>query len=293
MLPFVLVAAAAAVSARVMDSLAAVPKGWELVTKASSNDVVTLHIGLRQQRPQALEQAVIEISTPGHANYGMHMSRNEVRSYTAPSETAVSAVSLWLREHNIEHSVENDWIIFTTTALIADRLLNTTFSWFHASDPHIPNALRALSYSIPDHLAAHIDLIQPTTRFGRLSAQKSTVFEMHRLDEMHAHRLLLPTKTMLAKIDAAADTIDCSETIVPSCLQKLYNINYTASASPENKVAFASYLEEYARYQDLDLFQEAFLPQARGQNFSVEMINGGLNDQNSRSDSGEFVAYIR
>ena len=292
MLPFVLVAAAVAVSARVMDSLAAVPKGWEPVTKASSNDAVTLHIGLRQQHPQALEQAVLDMSTPGHASYGMHMSRDQVRSYTAPSEAAVSAVSLWLREHKIEHSLDNDWVTFTTSALIADRLLNTTFSWFHASDPHIPNALRTLSYSIPDRLAAYIDLVQPTTRFGRLSAQKSTVFEMHRLDEKHAHRLLLPTKAMLAKIDVAADAVDCSTTIVPSCLKALYNINYTASAS-ENKVAFASYLEEYARYRDLELFQDAFLPEAKGQNFSVEMINGGLNDQNSRSDSGEFVPSPR
>jgi tripeptidyl-peptidase-1 len=37
------------------------------------------------------------------------------------------------------------------------------------------------------------------------------------------------------------------------------------------------------------LFQEALVPEALGQNFTVELINGGLNDQDSMDDSGMFL----
>jgi tripeptidyl-peptidase-1 len=78
----------------------------------------------------------------------------------------------------------------------------------------------------------------------------------------------------------------CGSTITPDCLKSLYNIKYTAK--PEgNLVAFASYLEEYARYSDLQTFETQYAPAAKGQNFSVTLVNGGLNDQQSSDDSGK------
>ncbi|KAK0614377.1 tripeptidyl-peptidase [Immersiella caudata] len=272
---------AAAVSARVMDSLAAVPKGWQHISQASSSDLVALRVALQQPRSAALEQAVIEMSTPGHPNYGMHLSRHELRAYTAPSKKSTAAVLDWLREYDISPAVDNDWVTFTTTVSTADRLLNTSFAWYRYSGGGGPK-LRTLSYSVPDSIAAHIDLVQPTTRFGQLGAQKSTVFEMHRAEDVDA----IATKTSFVA-SQAADAVECGSTITPQCLKSLYNINYTASAGPENKAAFCSYLEEYARYTDLTLFQNRYLPEAKGQNFTVELVNGGLNDQNSRSSSGE------
>ncbi|KAK0705539.1 tripeptidyl-peptidase [Lasiosphaeris hirsuta] len=276
---------AVAASARVMDKLAAVPKGWQKVAAALPSDPISLRVALQQQQSGALEQAVLEMSTPGHPNYGMHMTRDEVRAYTAPSEHATSAVTRWLREYGIEPSVDNDWISFTTTAGKAGGLLNTTFAWYRFEGGGGPK-LRTLSYRVPDDVAAHIDLVQPTTRFGQLGAQKSNIFEMHPAKSEDTINTVA-TKTSQSSSSLSAEAVECGTTITPACLKSFYNINYTASASAENKVAFASYLEEYARYTDLATFQDRFLPQAKGQNFSVELVNGGLNDQASRSDSGE------
>ena len=277
---------AATASARVMDRLAAVPKGWEQIDKASSSDLVALKVALRQPHAEALERAVMEMSTPGHPNYGMHMTREELRSYTAPSQASTSAVVQWLREYGVVPSLDNEWVSFTTTVATADKLLNTTFDWYQYSSGGGPQ-LRTLSYSVPDSIAYHIDLVQPTTRFGQLAAHKSTIFEMHRLEDNEEIEAVA-TKANFAATSQSGNAVECGTTITPACLKSLYNINYTASAGPENKVAFCSYLEEYARYEDLGLFQDRFAPAAKGQTFSVELVNGGLNDQNAKSDSGRF-----
>jgi tripeptidyl-peptidase I len=71
-------------------------------------------------------------------------------------------------------------------------------------------------------------------------------------------------------------------------LKELYNIgDYKASPYIGNKVAFASYLEEYARYADLASFEKQWAPYAIGQNFTAVTFNGGLDNQTAVEDSGE------
>src|SRR5439155_385990 len=110
-----LAAAAAGASARVVDSLPGVPRDWVEVRAARADEPITLSIGLRQQRAAELEQAVLEISTPGHALYGRHLSRDELRAYTAPSSAALAAVHAWLDDHGIAHyAIDNDWVTLTS-----------------------------------------------------------------------------------------------------------------------------------------------------------------------------------
>ncbi|KAI0392938.1 peptidase S8/S53 domain-containing protein [Xylariaceae sp. FL0594] len=279
---------ATAATARLMDSLPAVPKGWTAVREAALTEPITLRVALPQQHADALERAVIEMSTPGHANYGKHMSRSELRSYTAPTEEAVSSVVGWLSEGGVtDKVVDNDWVTFTTTVEKANRLLNTTFGWYEYKQGGGPK-LRSLDYSVPDEVAQHVDLIQPTTRFGQLGAKKSTIFDMHILEPEEEAKLAKSNKA------TAASAVCNTSQITPACLKSLYNINYTPTAKG-NLVAFASYLEEYARYSDLATFESRYLPSASGQNFSVQLVNGGLNSQTSSSDSGEAnldIQYI-
>lgn len=273
---------ATAASARVLDSVPSVPKGWREVRAATSKEPIALKIALRQTRSEALEQAVLEISTPGHAKYGKHMSREQVRSYTAPSSNAVSDVTAWISQYGVKHEVDNDWISITTTVGTANELLNTTFGWYEYEAGGGPK-LRTLSYSVPDAVASHVDLIQPTTRFGQLGAKRSTIFEMTIVDEDATAHIPAKGKQIAAAV--------CGTTITPDCLKSLYNIKYTAKAEG-NLVAFASYLEEYARYSDLQTFETQYAPTAKGQNFSVTLVNGGLNNQASSDDSGKNLFHL-
>lgn len=222
------------------------------------------------------------MSTPGHPSYGKHLSRLELRSYTAPTSEALSSVVGWLSKSSIKPLVNNDWITFSTTVETANELLNTTFAWYQYEKGGSPK-LRTLDYSVPDEVAKSIDLIQPTTRFGQLGARKSTIFDM---------QIVGPADEQAKTAATGAAAADCNTSqITPACLKSLYNIQYTPPTSG-NLVAFASYLEEYARYSDLASFESRFLPAAVGQNFSVQLVNGGLNNQNSNSDSGMSITSL-
>jgi tripeptidyl-peptidase-1 len=270
-----------------MDRLAAVPQGWQHFRPASPDEPILLRVALKQQpqRVRALDQAVLEISTPGHPNYGLHMTRDELRTYTAPSEDTLSAITAWLRDHAIQPVVDHDWVSFTTTVRTANELLDTEFGWYQYLQDTRGPALRALSYSVPDHVAAHIDLVQPTTRFGNLGARKSAIFDMHPVELGGA---VIPGPKAHSPLNSSDP---CQSNINPECLRTLYNIRYKPAAPADNKVAFASFLEEYARYDDLDIFEKRFMPEAVGTNFSVELVNGGLNDQDSGDDSCKLLSF--
>ncbi|KAK8099421.1 uncharacterized protein PG998_012662 [Apiospora kogelbergensis] len=232
---------------RVVDSLDGVPRGWAFVRDASPLDPIRLHVALRQQGADALEQAVMETTTN---------------------------VTNWVTRSGIVPVVNNDFVTIDTTVAKANALLDTSFAWYQYEDSNEPR-LRTLAYSLPDDLVTHIDMVQPTTRFGRFSAKKSTVFEVHYPEEGSTSFVAAQT----------ADAVSCSP-VTPACLKSLYNINYTAP-STGNLLAIASYLEEYARYADLQTFESKFVPAAKGQNFTVQLANGGLDDQNSKSSSVE------
>lgn len=269
---------AGAVSARVFDSLPAVPKGWVEVRAAKPEETIVLKIALRQPRSEELDQAVMEISTPGHPRYGKHMTREELRSYTAPSARSLAEVSSWLREFSVNPLVDNDWISISTDVKTANELLDANFAWYEYENGSGPK-LRTLSYSVPDEIADHVDLVQPTTRFGQPAAQRSTIFQKSTIED---------PELLQAHVSAATDAnaASCDFTVTPDCLKALYNINYTAEVG-KNQVAFASYLEQYARYTDLQQFEEKYATAAMGQNFTVKLINGGKDDQDSAGDSSK------
>lgn len=278
---FAFLAFLAVTTARVFDQVpsGSIPSGWRLASPSLATDKVTLKIGLKQQHAAALEQTVLAISTPGNPDYGKHLSREELRSYVAPSTRATEEVSAWLAEYDIKPTVDNDWMTITTNVTTANALLEANFNWYeYAGGGGLK--LRTLSYSVPDAVAPHVDLVQPTTRFGSLGAAKSNIFNMTIVEDVDE---IAEMRFQASSTVAAAP---CTTTVTPACLKALYNIGYTPSEDG-NLIAFASYLEQYARYDDLADFQEQYLPAAIGQNFSVTLINGGLNDQASTEDSGK------
>lgn len=281
MLCLALLTAAAAASARVLDSVPAVPNGWSKASDALPTDRLALKIGLKQQHAAALEQAVLAVSSPGSPSYGKHLTRDELRSYVAPTEQSVADVTAWLTKYGIVPDVDNDWVTISTDVETANAMLDADFGWYEYEKGG-GLKLRTLSYGVPDDIARHVDLIQPTTRFGQLGSKRSTIFDIVIAEEDDDVAAL----NQAVAASPAAAAAPCTTTVTPQCLKAQYNIGYTPDTEG-NLIAFASYLEEYARYADLEQFTTQVLPEAAGQNFSVTTINGGLNDQDSTDDSGE------
>lgn len=235
--------------------------------------MLKLKIALQQSDAQAFEQTVLDMSTPSHPSYGLHFdSHEEMKRMLLPRTETLSTVSAWLEASGIQDvESEADWLTIKTTVGVANKMLDTQFAWYVSTEAKPRRALRTLEYSVPQNVAEHINLVQPTTRFASIRSNHETEHEL----------------VGLQVAALANSTINCDATITPQCLKTLYKINYKPDANSGSKVAFASYLEEYARYSDLALFEKNILPEAVGQNFSVVQFNGGLNAQNSSDDSGE------
>ncbi|GAB1214565.1 Tripeptidyl-peptidase sed2 [Aspergillus terreus] len=267
------------VAGEVFEKLSAVPKGWHFSHAAQADAPINLKIALKQHDVEGFEQALLDMSTPGHENYGKHFhEHDEMKRMLLPSDSAVDAVQTWLTSAGItDYDLDADWINLRTTVEHANALLDTQFGWYENEVRHITR-LRTLQYSIPETVAAHINMVQPTTRFGQIRPDRAT---------FHAHHTSSDAR-ILSALAAASNSTSCDSVITPKCLKDLYKVgDYEADPDSGSQVAFASYLEEYARYADMVKFQNSLAPYAKGQNFSVVLYNGGVNDQSSSADSGE------
>ena len=257
------------------EKLTALPNGWTQVGTPADSDTMTLQIGLQQQNLDQLDSMIYSVSTPGSDSYGKYMEADEVSAMLQPSSEANTAVLAWLKGAGVSNAYsDGTWVNISTTVGTANTLLSTTFNYYENDGVQ---KLRTMSYSVPDDLTDYIDLITPTTYFGKTTAQAPG--RMHFPKRNIAPRQLNTT---------------CATLITPACIKELYNVgDYSPDPKSGSTIAFGSFLNQSARTQDLSLFEKAnSIPQ---QGFSVQLINGGVNDQAIDANHGEAnldVEYI-
>ena len=130
--------------------------------------------------------------------------------------------------------------------------------------------MRTTSYSLPAHLHEHVELVQPTTVFGSLKAFRSTI--------------VLPDDEMTFTRDAEGNTLlataatNCTATITVDCIKQYYNATgYEVDPTLNNSIGITGYLEEFANYDDLQLFYADQLPEALNTTFDYISVNGTYN----------------
>lgn len=290
--------------AAIHEQLATVPTGWTQVGAPAEEDTMILQIALAQQNLDQLDAKIMAVSTPGSDSYGQYMDADAVAAMLAPSADASPAVLAWLAGAGITNAYSDGANVnFSTTVSTANSLLRTTFNYYENSGIQ---KLRTTEYSVPDDLQTHIDLITPTTYFGKTVPQIPTPKSLaprvgHHVGELAIRQFNGTTNsttngTLSGSTNSTTnDTIDasCTTLITPTCIKELYNINYTPDATSGSKIGFGSFLNQSVRTQDLSLFQLAQgIPQQR---FTVELINGGIDDQAIDENHGEAdldVEYI-
>jgi tripeptidyl-peptidase-1 len=265
-----LVAAVAFVYQRV-EQLEKVPDGWSRGDRPLASELIKFRLAITQGNAAEFERKVIDLSTPGHPSYGQHMERDEVKEFLRPSSVVSDRIMAWLRSENVPTSSINSdghWISFTVPVSQAEQILKTQFFYFQQQSQQ-KAIIRTLGYSVPSALRPHIQLIQPTTRFGNLNPQRG----------FH-----LPPKLASPEELAAP----CSRIVTPSCLKDLYAIDNTATrADRRNRLGISGFLEQYARHDDFEEFMRHYASAHSYVNFSISSINGGKDDQNSIFDSLE------
>ncbi|KAJ6114666.1 hypothetical protein N7486_000444 [Penicillium sp. IBT 16267x] len=259
-------------SHQILEKLEDAPSGWLKGDKPSPLALINFRLAVNSPDIAVFEQIVLDLSTPGHPSYGQHMSREQVRRLLRPSHDVSNQILSWLNSENISpDSIELDgnWITFQAAVSQAERMLKTEFFSYRNKDNDI-TVVRALEYSVPSQIHDHIQLIQPTTRFGDFSPLRGFRDEPH---------------VAATAEDFAAG---CGTVVTPSCLRNLYGLdNTTSRPDPRNRLGIAGFLEQYARHRDFFQFMQAYAPDQTDANFTVVSINGGLNDENSFKSSVE------
>ncbi|KAJ5678346.1 uncharacterized protein N7477_003979 [Penicillium maclennaniae] len=251
----------------VLESLAGgAPSTWSLVDKPSADSTMSLSIALTRQNLDQLESKVTKLATPGQAEYGQWLDKTDIETQFPVFDD--TAVVNWLKSAGIS-SISRDGatLSFSGSVETVEKLLDTDFAYYKNGDT---TKLRTTQYSIPDDLTDYIDVISPTVYFGGL-------------------RKFAPMPS-LAKKQVRRDSkisASCNDYITPSCLKEMYNVgDYTPKPSAGSRIGFGSFLNQSASESDLAEYETLFnIPQ---QSFSVELINGGVNDQSAPvADIGE------
>lgn len=264
------------------------PSSWTKQAPAPPNAIIELRIALPQPNFSELERHLYEVSNPYHDRYGQHLSKEEVDSLITPHPDSVNLVNEWLASHglsdaDLSRNAAGDWVKVKVPVSLAEKMLDTTYHVYtHVSGT---SAIRTTSYSLPEHLHEHIDLVQPTTLFSNFRHQR-TNFHFDKDATLQVDANAPPISVPSASgghVDAS-----CNQTITITCLQQLYNaVGYVPSATNGNKIAVTGYLEQFANHADLQQFFKEQRPDAVGSNFSTIFINGGQNNQSLAAAGGE------
>ncbi|KAG2361732.1 hypothetical protein BDR07DRAFT_1286342 [Suillus spraguei] len=265
---------------KVKESIYGPPRGWSEHASAPKHYMLELKIALPQPKFPELEKHLWEISDPSHARYGAYLSKEETEELMAPHPETLDIVSEWLALHglgegDVTHSSARDWVTIRVPVGLAEEMLDTTYYVYTHTETG-ESIVRTTSYSLPDILHNHVDLIQPTTMFARFKAFASTVHKHNQTQAAVSH---LPGKTIKGPAGNPVDA-SCNATITLSCLRQLYNAeDYKSNAKNNNKLGLTGYLEQYANNEDLQQFYKDQNPLAYGSNYTLISINGGENPQ--------------
>lgn len=253
----------------VVVSLGEFSQDWQ-GERAAPSTLIKFRLAVHQARASEFEQMVLDMSTPSHPSYGKHMKRDELKSFLRPSPDVSEALLGWLDAEKVpwkDVKDDGDWIHFTIPVGQAEEMLSTKFYNYRHRQSGV-NIIRTLQYSVPKSISDHVHMIQPTTRFGQIRPERTTLKDY--------------SAPVPAVKPAAFDPVFCNTTITPDCLRGLYGLdNFTASSDVGNRLGISGYLNQWAQYAEFNQFAATYAPYLTGFNFSVQSINGGVNTQTS------------
>lgn len=204
-------------------------------------------MALKHPAMAEFHQLVIDLSTPGHPSYGQHISKDAIEDLLKPDQATLQAVTDWLQDAGVsKHDIQpaGHWIMFNTSVRLAEAMLDARFHYYNCDGVDL---VRTLRYAIPPNIRPLVDMIQPTTRFGR--SQPVTDNALKARTDVDNPMIL----------DASAlqtyDEIFCNTTTTPACIRGLYNIDdFTASAKGSTRLGVSGFIEQVANFKDMSAF---------------------------------------
>ncbi|KAH9850152.1 subtilisin-like protein [Lenzites betulinus] len=256
------------------------PIDWTLSRKLEADAVLPMRFGLAQNNLHKIEEMLMSISHPTSPSYGKHFSPEDIVDTFAPSDETVRAVTEWLVESGIQHdrlrlSASKGWIEVNATTAEVEDLIAAEYNVY--THPSGAQQIGCHSYSVPEHVREHIDLIQPTVHFLHRvpnpdRIQKRSTGEFGKLEAaIHGG-----PKTNGQKATIASGLANCDKQITLDCLRALYSIDYTPQSTDKNTFGILELTPQAFLQSDLDMFFGNFSPSQVGTAPTLISIDGGV-----------------
>lgn len=141
-------------------------------TRVNPSRLHELTFAVKNINSDKLENLLMERSTPGSSLYQSWLSHEEVSALTVNTEASTALMS-WFEENNLKVIWTNkrlEYFCVQSTVLNWEKLLHTKFYEFHEAFGRIKDvshtvAIRAESYSLPEHIAIHTHTVFGVTDF--------------------------------------------------------------------------------------------------------------------------------
>ncbi|PKS09467.1 hypothetical protein jhhlp_004083 [Lomentospora prolificans] len=285
-----------------------VRSNWSKYTRLPSSYSFPVRIGLTQRNLDRASEFMGEISDPTSPSYGQHWSQQKIIETFAPDDSTIDAVLAWLENEGIERnrttlSRAKNWVSFMATRDEAESLLRTQYHVFTHESGHAHVACD--SYSVPKHLAQHIDIITPTVHFDQRLGESREDSKVPLSDEkveklrkristdmLHPSEGIRPGVTAILGDPASgslpkpgktvkhpsvlASLADCDTMITPACIRALYGIPPGTLRWPANSLGVVEYTPQAFLQEDLDLFFAEYEPRLVGKPPNIHLIADGV-----------------
>ncbi|KAI9689385.1 MAG: hypothetical protein M1822_010036 [Bathelium mastoideum] len=217
------------------------PHHWGKRSRALSDDVLPIRIGLRQRNLENAEEYIKEVADPKSPNFGKHWSAEKVANTFAPTQQTKDGVTDWLVSSGIDRSrisfsTGQNWVQFDGTVEEAEHLFDTQY-WYYQHKHSGGYRIACDSYSIPEHIQEHVDFAMPTIQ----------------LDGLKPVANLNPARAKKAVQGGLTGLKNCSNLITIECLRALYKFPAGNSSDPSNIMGIGEWAD-YLYEPDLPIF---------------------------------------
>lgn len=288
------------------------PARWIKLGRVDPGQRLNVSIALSHSKSGHLEHHLLQTSDPSHPRYGQHLSALEVDDLIRPAPVSVDLVRTWLADNDVldaspdvtmRTSSAGDWLFLASVPVhVLETLLWTEYFGFQDQEGG-NTVIRALEWSLPAHLADHIDLIEPVNAF--MSPRAQSKYGAPEADWAEEGRM--PTYEELADEDLldrgplevpAANSLPADPTveqacnrlaISPLCLRVLYGtLDYEVHAPRgTNSIGIVNFIGEVANRSDIQLYLDRYRKDAAtagaATSFPVNLVAGGEDQQTSNT----------
>ncbi|XP_068582389.1 tripeptidyl-peptidase 1 [Cebidichthys violaceus] len=214
-----------------------IPDDWTHAGRVNPSEELELTFALKQQNTDLLEETLRLVSDPDSAQYGKHLTLEEVSSLVRPTALTQKVVHRWLQSNGITNCLTvltQDFLQCTMTAEVAETLLPGSKFHRYIRDGH-SLARSSAPYSVHDDVHRHLDFV------GGLHRLPPKGQDLRKASSNRKQRRSKAPGVHLG--------------VTPSILRARYNLTATdVGTAQNNSQAVAQFLEQYYNPADLAEF---------------------------------------